>query len=47
MSIYFEDISINKVRKGVMGGVKHAYWIDLYFTRDTPSWLNVSLIKRK
>lgn len=46
MSIDFKGYSINKIGRSMMGGVKHAYWIDLYFTRDVPSWLTTDLIKR-
>lgn len=47
MQIYHKEYSINKIGHNVMGGRESAYWIDVYFTRITPSWLNVDLIKRK
>ena len=37
---------MNKLCPSSMGGVEHAYWFPVYFTRNTPSWLNVDLIER-
>ncbi len=43
MSIYFEDYSINKVRRDATGAI--ACW-DVYFGRVSSKWLNINLIKR-